>query len=190
MLYIFQSNRPTLEDLSRNRNKFLILGVVFMVLGLLAMSFATLTTLISVIFLGILLLISGVMILIDTFQFWRHRGGFYLHLLVGILYALIGIVFLTGPVSASISLTLLLAIFFICIGVFRIINAFSQKLPTWGWSLFNGIITLLLGIFILMGFPETGLFFIGLFVGIDLFICGWTYIMIAIATKANIQNPK
>lgn len=169
---------------------FLTLGIVLLCLGMLAIGLSTLTTLITVIILGMIIFAAGVIIIVDTFKFWwRKWGGFFLHLAMGILYLLVGIMLFANPLAASISLTLLLGIFYIVIGVFRIIYSLSLKSPRWGWSFFNGLISLLLGMLITANWPMSSLFIIGLFVGIDLFFCGWTYIMLALFAQ-NMTRDK
>jgi uncharacterized membrane protein HdeD (DUF308 family) len=64
-----------------------------------------------------------------------------------------------------------------------------EKYPQWGWSLFNGVVTLMLGLIIFRSFrqlPEqpSGVFWIiGLMVGLDLLFNGWTWIMLSLAIK-------
>lgn len=180
-----QFNNLYLTAFSKNWGWFFIWGLLLLILGVVAISAATLTTILSVLFLGFLLLISGIVIIIDTFSFWWHKwSGFILHLILGILYVAVGVMLIKSPLSASISLTLLLGAFYLTIGIFRIIYSLSVRVPRWGWSFFNAIISLLLGILILSSWPQSSLFIIGLFVGIDLIFTGWVYIMAALAARS------
>lgn len=159
-------------------------GMALVVLGVIAISLSTVTTIISVVFLGALILIAGIVTIIDTFKFWGQRwGGFFIYLIMGILYLIVGISLISKPVMSAISLTLLLAIFFIVLGVFRIIFSLSSQLPNWGWSFFNGLVALALGILIFAHWPSSSLFIIGLFVGIDLLLLGWTYIIFSLSAR-------
>lgn len=180
----FGFSSEILGDFGKNWGFFLAWGVALTVLGILAISFAAFTTLISVIFLGFLLLFSGVLVIIDAIQFWRGKGSsFFFQLLAGLLYSIVGLLFIFSPMVGSMSLTLLLAVLFMVLGVFRIIYAATHHLPRRGWILFSGIITLLLGILILIQWPASGLFIIGLFVGIDLLFLGINYIMAALVAR-------
>jgi uncharacterized membrane protein HdeD (DUF308 family) len=128
----------------------------------------------------VLLVLSGGVLLLDTFGFWWKKwSGFFLHLIVSLLYLGVGFSLLMYPVEASVSLTLFLGIFYILAGVLRIGFAATLKTPRWGWAWFNGIVTLILGVLILSNWPASGLFIIGLFVGIDLLFAGWTFLMFA-----------
>jgi uncharacterized membrane protein HdeD (DUF308 family) len=53
----------------------------------------------------------------------------------------------------------------------------------WGWLLAAGIITILLGLMIAMGWPVNSLWVLGLFLAIDLVFQGWSFIAIGLALK-------
>ncbi len=86
--------------------------------------------------------------------------------------------------------------FFVVAGGFRIVTALVEKYPQWGWSLVNGIVTLMLGLIIFRSFKqlpeeESGVFWIiGLMVGLELLFNGWTWIMLSFAVKNLPQAEK
>jgi uncharacterized membrane protein HdeD (DUF308 family) len=163
---------------SKNWGWFLFWGLILIFLGVVAIFSATATTLISVMLLGVILIISGIVMAINAFISWRHRwGSLFFHLFMGILYLIAGILLVNRPLLGSVSITLFLGVFYLIIGGIRIFSSLSARFGNWGWSLFNGIITLLLGILILANWPASSLFIIGLFVGIDLLILGWTFVI-------------
>jgi len=168
---------------------FFFFGLALMVLGLIAISATTFTTMVSVMLLGILLTIGGVVILMDTFRsWWKKWDVFAFHFVLGILYVVAGFYLFNSPVLASISLTLVLSVFYTVFGVFRLVSTAVWKTPRWGWGFFSGLISFLLGILILNNWPASSLFIIGLFVGVDLFIAGWTYLMISLAAKSIVKG--
>jgi uncharacterized membrane protein HdeD (DUF308 family) len=170
---------------SANWGTFFLWGLLLVVLGILAISAATMSTMISIIFLGSLLLMGGVVVVIDAFTFWWKKwSGFFLILLLGVLYIIVGGMLIKSPLVASISLTLFLGIFYLIIGIFRVIYSFSLRVPSWGWGFFSGVISAILGLLILSSWPQSGLYIIGLFVGIDLLFVGWSYIMTSLAARA------
>ncbi len=165
----------------------LTFGIILIILGLIAISVAAITTIISVILVGVLLLIAGVATIIDAFQTWHSRAGYLiLHLVMGLLYIAAGIALLRDPLIGAVTMTLLLAIFYVILGIFRIITSLVFRVTAyWGWRLFSGIVTLLLGIFILSQWPAYSLFVIGLIVGIELLFNGFTYLLLAIGNRTN-----
>lgn len=175
-----------LPHFSRNWGLFFLWGILLMLVGILAVSAVTLTTLVSVVVLGFIIFFTGCVVLIDTFTFWMGKShGFVLHLLFAILYLAAGSLLISNPVQGSITITFLLGLLYTFLGTVRIIATLSTRLPSWGWAFFNGLISLIIGILILMSWPDSSVFVIGLFIGIDLFFLGLAYTMAAVAAKRS-----
>jgi uncharacterized membrane protein HdeD (DUF308 family) len=68
-------------------------------------------------------------------------------------------------------------------GVFRIVFALSERFAGWPWVLLNGAVTLMLGFLIYKQWPASGLWVIGLFVGIELIFNGWAWVMLALGLR-------
>ena len=130
-----------------------------------------------------LLLVGGAAQLVGSF--WtRDWSGFFLMFLMGVLYIVVGLLFLERPVSALEALTLLLACSLIVSGIFRIVGSLMSRFPQWGWVSFGGVLNLLLGIMIWRQWPVASFWVIGLFVGIDMIFNGWTWVMLALRLKS------
>jgi uncharacterized membrane protein HdeD (DUF308 family) len=175
--------RPPAEEILALRDYwrwFLALGIVMVVLGTIAIGWsclATITVAATWLF-GFLLLASGIGEIIHSF--WVGRwSGMLLHLLVGVLYTLVGFMIIDQPETAAVQLTLLIAIFLMVGGIFRIVFAVSEQFTGWGWVLLNGAVTFLLGLMIYKQWPSSSLWVIGLFIGIDLIFNGWAWIMLS-----------
>lgn len=167
----------------------LAFGILLIIGGSFALSLALFTTLLSVLLLGAFFLGCGIIIIVDAFaHWWKKSKGFYMHLLSGILYTILGGLLLMGPFKGAVAITFLLGAFFILAGIFRTLFSLSYRLPGWEWNLFSGVIALLLGILILAQWPSSGLYIIGLFIGIDLIFIGWSFVMMAFLSKK--QNNK
>jgi uncharacterized membrane protein HdeD (DUF308 family) len=160
----------------------LVLGLVSVIVGLLAIGSTFIATLASVVYFGVLLMIAGVTEVIHAVMV-RNGRGFALHLLSAALYLLVGFFILEHPVRAATVLTLLLAASFLVGGVLRIIFALAVRFPSWPWVLLNGVVDLFLGILIWNEWPESSLWVIGLFVGIDLLFHGWSWIILALNVR-------
>jgi len=175
-------NLSEMREVCRHWGWFFAMGVALLILGALAIGSSVATTFATVIFLGGLLAVSGV---VQTFQaFWARKWkGFFLYLLMGILSIVVGGLMILRPTESALSLTILLATFFMVSGLFKISFSLLINVEHWGWLLFNGIITLLLGILILAQWPVSALWVIGLFVGIDMVMSGWSIAMTALAAR-------
>jgi len=79
------------------------------------------------------------------------------------------------------ALTVVLASFFIVSGLFRAIASGIVKLPRWGWVVFSGVITAVLGFILLAQMPISGIWFIGFAIGVDMIFDGIATIAFAAA---------
>ena len=163
---------------------FLGLGLALIALGSLALYFTFFATFASVIFLGWLLIFSGFM-QCGHGIYARHWEGFLLHVLLGVVSIVGGALLIFDPTVGAIALTLLLSFLFIIQGILRIVLALTKRLAHRTWVLVSGALSLILGIMILMQWPYSGLYIIGLFVGIDLIFNGWALVMLSMAAKKN-----
>jgi uncharacterized membrane protein HdeD (DUF308 family) len=177
--------RHELQHLQKNWFWFLLLGILLAVCGTAAIivPLATLaTTLIAVVVLGIVLMISGVALIVHSF--WAGKwSGMLLNLLVGILYLVVGFLITDQPGRAALVLTSYLAAIFILLGSYRIVASLAVRFPQWGWTLLNGVVTLLAGIVIYRHFAASALWVIGLLVGLEMLFNGWTWIMLALTMR-------
>ena len=174
---------PGAGELRRSWGWFLALGIVLIVLGTIAIGSAFVMTITSVFFFGWILIVGGVMEAVHAF--WREKGwaGFFLDLLTGILYVVAGWMMVTNPQESALLLTLVIAMFLVFEGVFRIVAALAARYPHWGWVMFNGVISLILGIMIWRRWPYSGLWVIGLFVGIEMLLNGWSLVMLSLSAR-------
>jgi len=178
-----------LKDIQDHSNWFLGVGIALIILGIIAIGVSPFVTLASMIFFGAILLAGGIVQLINAFK-TRHGDGFFLNLLGGVFYIVVGILLIMHPVEGAIAATLLLAAFFSVSGIFKIVASLVHRFGHWGWVLLNGLVSLALGIMILMQWPASGLFIIGLFIGIDLLMLGWVWVALSLSTKKLDTTPK
>ena len=101
-------------------------------------------------------------------------GAGILGSLGGLFTLVCGVIMLFRPVIGLAAMTLVLAVYFLFDGITRVVMAFKVKpVQGWGWMLFNGIVTLLLGFLIWRQWPVSGTWAIGTLVGIHLVFDGW-----------------
>jgi uncharacterized membrane protein HdeD (DUF308 family) len=180
-----QVHQIGLDQLKRRWGWFLLLGLIMVTLGTLAILCAQTTILMSqftVIFIGWLMIIGGVLEVVGSFTV-KAWGGFFIDLLTGLLYAMVGFLIVNHPVSALGALTLLIAMFLIFSGIFRMLIALLHRYQHWGWLLLSGAVNLILGLLIWRQWPSSALWVIGLFIGIDMIFYGWSLIMLSMAAK-------
>jgi uncharacterized membrane protein HdeD (DUF308 family) len=174
--------RHELEAIRGNWAWFVALGAILIIVGTIAVGMPILSTLASAVVFGSLLLLGGIAQLVGAF--WtRDWSGFFISLLMGVLYVVLGLMFLRQPIEAIEAMTLFLACALMVGGLFRIIGSLMYQFPHWGWTLVGGVINLTLGIMIWQQWPAASLWVIGLFIGIDLIFTGWTWVVLALSVK-------
>lgn len=148
-------------------------GIIMLVLGIIALvSPWFLTSLAVELMYAWLLLVYGIVQLLYAFKS-RSIGGFLLKLLFGIISIIAAIFLLVYPLSGVFTLTLILGVYIFLDGVFRVIQSFQLRpLPKWGWVLFNGIVSIILGILIWSQWPFDASWILGVYVSISLIING------------------
>ena len=166
-------------EMIHNWGWFLAFGIVLMVLGIAAVVRSTTATIASMVFFGWLLVFSSVIQFVEVFMVGRWEG-FFLHLLIAILFGMVGLLMVVRPVISAEALTFLMSVFFLLGGLYQLVAAVWTHLPGWGWHALNGIIAAVMGVLILAQWPVSGLWVIGLFVGIDLIFYGWAWIALAL----------
>jgi len=167
-------NRPGTfsASLEAARRHATVLGVALVVLGVLAILAPVAATVASTILIGVLLLAGGAVRIVHAFG-ERHEKGFGWLLVSSILYVCGGIAVLWAPLISMLSLTMVLGVFFVVSGVSKGIRALQLHGGEHvGWLIFDGLITVGLGILLLAGLPMTAFWALGVIVGVDLIIGG------------------
>jgi len=148
-----------------------LLGIVLIAAGIFILGDVTMATLISVKFIAIAAIVAGGFEIVHAF--WtRGWGGFIWQIVLGALYVAFGLVLFSQPVSGALILTFALGLMLFASGIVRAVLSFRY----WGeggWlMLISAIIGVLAGLVILSGWPVTGLWVLGLLLGVDLILHG------------------
>ena len=170
------------RDLGRNWGWFLVLGIALAALGVLAIVYSSTATVASMYFFGGVLLAAAAVECVNAIMVGKW-SGFFLHLLGVLLFGVTGFLLLKYPSISAESLTVLMAAYFIVGGTFEVIAPLFVGLPDSGWHVLNGIVSILLGILVLAQWPVSGLWVIGMFVGIDLVFRGITWAVFAFGLR-------
>lgn len=166
-----RTNADPVADIRVHWKRWLGAGVLIALLGLICIIAATAATLASTVFLGALLMISGIAQLATMARAsgWRHRG-FYV--VLGLLEVVVGGLLVLFPMPSAAALTLLLAALIGAAGVMRLVQAAAADVPGRGWLLLAGAAGILLALIVFAQWPFSGLWFIGLAVGVSLLFNG------------------
>jgi uncharacterized membrane protein HdeD (DUF308 family) len=167
------------QEMIRNWGWFLAFGIVLMLLGIAAVVRSVAATVTSMLIFGWVLVLASLIEFVNAFMVGKW-AGFFPHILVALLFGITGVLMLKNPVLSAEALTFLMSLFFLLAGLFQLVAALWTHLPGYGWQALNGVITTVLGVLVLAQWPISGLFAIGLFVGINLISHGWAWIALAL----------
>jgi uncharacterized membrane protein HdeD (DUF308 family) len=161
-----------------------LLGIVMIVAGILVLGDVVLFTVISTIFIGWTAIIVGAFEVIHAF--WtKGWGGFLWQIILGILYVAFGVVLVTQPLASALILTYILGLALVISGVVRVFIGLSHW-RQFGWvMLLSGLFGIAAGFIILTGFPQSGLWVLGMLLSIDLLSHGLGWLSYAWSKPAT-----
>jgi len=191
MSSITRSYPPTPDQaaLQRRRGWYLGLGVLLMILGIAGLYLTFAVPVFGAPFSGALVLIAAALQLLQAFQH-RRWGGLFWHGLIALLYTAVGLLMLIHLPLAAGLLTFFFSTGLMLIGVVRMLMAFRHRAdPNWKWLLLAGVVSLLLGVIIAVGWPIAGLWVIGVFVSVELALYGWSYLVSALRARPAPAEP-
>src|SRR5271166_1771389 len=173
--------QAALSDLGSGKS--IIWAILLVAFGFLAIALPFATSWGVVVVIAWLIVFSGGFQFIHAFQS-KGIGSVVWKLLVAILYLIVGIYFLLNPLLGVAAFTLALAFFFVLEGVFDLVAYFQTRgNPGSGWILFDGIVTLILGLLVWRQWPSSSLWVIGTLVGISMIMTGTTRLMLSFAAR-------
>jgi uncharacterized membrane protein HdeD (DUF308 family) len=175
------------RGLRRNWAWFLAVGIVHVVAGATAVGFLFNANLASAAMLGVLLLTAGAAQLAVA-VLARGWDGFYLFLLLAFAYGIAGLMTLEQPLLAAEGVAQMLGALLFLVGLFRIVTALIENLPSWGCVLLNGVVALLLGIAMWRRWPAPDFRTLGVLVGIELIANGLTWTILAVGVRCRVAQ--
>lgn len=170
-------------EVAHNWGWFLAFGIGLALLGIIAIVRSVAATVVSVLFFGWLLVFAAGLEIGQAIMLGKWAGAFH-HWLAAVLFGVLGALIIRRPVITAEVVTLMMGALFLVAGLFQLITLFVVSVSDWGWHAVNAVITFLLGILIVAQWPVSGLWVIGLFVGIELLLYGITWIAIALGLRA------
>jgi uncharacterized membrane protein HdeD (DUF308 family) len=175
----------TAPKTTENRNRwkwFLALGVVLLVLGTAAAGVARVLELASLLVFGPLLMTSSAMQLMTAFMA-EKRNERLLHYVAAALEALLGFYVLAHPFEDVVSLIAVVAILFLVIGLARLARSLATRSRGRAWGVVTGMVALLLGVSLGVGWPTRAFWFVGSCVAIDLLVHGFSWSALALVER-------
>jgi uncharacterized membrane protein HdeD (DUF308 family) len=166
--------------LTRSWKALMAIGALAIFTGCIAILVPAVASVGTAIFVGWVLIFVGAVLIAAAFTA-PTIGSVVLRLLWALLTTAVGIWLVVEPHNGTLTLTLVLGIYFLFMGLTRLAVAFADRgKPNAGLLGLSGIAGLLIGILVLAEFPSSADWAIGLLVGIDLIFAGWTLTSVAL----------
>lgn len=171
------------EGLRRSWKALMAVGVLAIFIGCIAILVPAVASVGTAIFIGWILVIAGAFLVAGAFM--AHSiGSVILRLIWALLTVIVGLWLIVEPHNGTLTLTLVLGIYFLFMGLTRIAVAFAARGQEGaGLVGLSGVAGLLIGILVLAKFPSSADWAIGLLVGIDLIFAGWTLTSVALVGR-------
>jgi uncharacterized membrane protein HdeD (DUF308 family) len=172
------------RDLKGLWHWFVGFGVLSIVLGCTAIVWPLLAGVLAALLAGWVFVISGVLRGVHAVSCRRCRQG-SAHRLIGALIRLAaGVLILIFPAAGLISLTILLVVFFALDAVYKFaLSRAVRRFGNSGWLTFSAVISLILAVVILLDLPGSAVWALGLIIGIDLLLAGWSNVMLGLGLR-------
>ncbi len=173
-----------LQKLAKRVSGFSIfVSVLLIFCGALAILLPIAMSVSVVILVSWLLMIGGALQVVHAFRS-KGVGHILWKLAVAALYLVTGAYLLAHLGLGLAALTLVLCAFLVGEGLVDIVTWIrTPKSGISGWLLFDGIVTLILGLMIWRHWPSASLWVIGALVGINMIMTGVTRLMLTLAVR-------
>lgn len=176
------------DTIRRHITGFILYGVALCLLGLYAIIAPGFAAVAISLLLGWLLVIAGALGILAVFRSGSSEPGHWSNLLMSVVFLLAGATLLWRPLAGVLTLTIILAVYFLATGLFKLASAVSYRKTMargWAWMLISGVIDLVLGLLIVFGLPGSADWILGLLVGINLLFTGLALVMTAMTLRIS-----
>ena len=183
-------DQEVLGTIKRHAGVGMAVGIFIAIAGILALIAPLAAGLSIAIAVGVLLVVSGLSRMFLAFRMGSLGPGL-LMFVIGAMAVLFGGYMLARPGIALATIKLVLAAYFIVNGGFEIIWAFRLRpIKGWGWTLFSGIVSLVLGIMIWRQFPVSGVWAVGTLAGIHMIFGGSSVASVCRAARSAAKDAQ
>lgn len=178
---------PDLSDISdrmtqivrQHRTRFSVLGAALIVLGVLSILFPLLSSIAVKIAIGWFFLLSGAAMLYTAFQLSEWSSALWTGA-IGLLQIVAGVYLAFFPLTGLIGLTFFIGLVFLIQGAAEAVIAWQYRPRAgWFWLALSAVASLALGVLLIAGLPETALWALGMFLGVNLISSGASFVALA-----------
>ncbi|RCS41313.1 HdeD family acid-resistance protein [Bremerella cremea] len=165
-----------------------LIGFLTVAMGVVALASPLIAGAAVIFLVGAVMLVVGITQVIGGIHADDTMSHKLMALILGVVTTAGGLAALFHPLLGLEVLTLFLAAYFVAEGIWKVIASFNFR-PAQGWMamLFSGVVTWLLGALIWLQWPASGLWAVGILVGVDLLMTGMALLALA-ATVGKVSD--
>ncbi|MDR3408941.1 MAG: DUF308 domain-containing protein [Methylovirgula sp.] len=164
---------------------FIVLGVLVAAMGVAALALVVSATIASVYIIALFMVIAGGGEIVFAFGA-RSWARFFLWVIAGLAYIVVAACALAQPLMAAAVFTLLLGVALFVTGVIRIYVGTQLNKDVRGIVILAGIVTSLVGLVVLIGWPANSFVVLGVLLGLDLLFWGGSWVTLGLRMKAHL----
>jgi uncharacterized membrane protein HdeD (DUF308 family) len=174
---------PFASTVRQGRNRIIAVGIVMILAGVAAIAFPLISSLSVVWIVGVMLIVASIAQSVSAFSYPKW-GGIILGLLIAALWLAGGLYLLMRPLEGIFALTVIVAVAFLAEGTIKTLFSLQMRPHAgWGWVLFDGVVSVALGLMLWWQLPSAALWSLGTLAGISIIISGWTLVIVPIAVS-------
>jgi uncharacterized membrane protein HdeD (DUF308 family) len=174
---------PFASTVRQGRNRIIAVGIVMILAGVAAIAFPLISSLSVVWIVGVMLIVASIAQSVSAFSYPKW-GGIILGLLIAALWLAGGLYLLMRPLEGIFALTVIVAVAFLAEGIIKTLFSLQMRPHAgWGWVLFDGVVSVALGLMLWWQLPSGALWSLGTLAGISIIISGWTLVIVPIAVS-------
>jgi uncharacterized membrane protein HdeD (DUF308 family) len=173
--HVGQADRAlTPEELARRAHRFfLVTGILAILAGAVSIVVPIVTSVAMTLFVGWILVFNGVVMGFHAVSRRHAAPRSAMRVVTAALSLLVGLYLVILPLSGTITLTFLLAVWFFGSGVALLAGARWERGVPGAWMpAVHGLVSIVLGVLIAVSLPSSAAWAIGLLVGINLVFWG------------------
>jgi uncharacterized membrane protein HdeD (DUF308 family) len=164
---------------------FVGLGIVQVIMGVLCWIDVVAASIAGVVIIGVLLLVGGVFQIIHAFAV-RGWSGFLLHVLMGVLYVVGGMLLMDEPLRGSLIITLVISVLLIVSGAMRLVMAATHRHMQGLWLvILSGVVSLVIGVLLYLSLPWSSLWVLGTLIAVELVFHGIAWVQFGLILKKS-----
>lgn len=176
------------ETLKKYSTLTIIAGVLMMIVGAVGIFMPTIMSLVVVTFLGWLFLISAGVQGYITYKTYRKSFSAWLK---PVLSLVLGLLFFIFPMEGVAAVAILLAAYLL-IDAFASFGFAMDYKPHKGWWILivNAVLSVVLAVLIMIGWPVSSLLWVGLFAAVSLFFDGVALLTMGISARKLVKEDE